>query len=140
MKYLTGSCLCGKVKIRIADQFQYIGNCHCSKCRKFTGSAFSTAGGVSGENFRITDGEDFITYYQKTEQTDMAFCRQCGSSLFSRKTDRKIYNIRLGILDDSPTQKPSFHMYVGSKASWHEISDDLEKFNEQRNSLGDINQ
>ena len=38
MKLLTGSCLCGKVDIEIPDEFEYMGNCHCSDCRKFTGS------------------------------------------------------------------------------------------------------
>ncbi len=130
MKYLKGSCLCQKVKIQVPDQFDYVGNCHCSECRKFSGSAFATAAGVDFDDFKITEGEDFIAIYHKTDDTDLGFCKNCGSSLFSKKIPTKKYNIRLGILDDTPTQKPTFHIFVGSKASWDEITDDLKQFNE----------
>ena len=130
MKYLAGSCLCRKVKIQVPDSFDYVGNCHCSECRKFSSSAFATAAGVDFDDFKITEGEEFVAYYHKTENTDLGFCRNCGSSLFSKKLDSKKYNIRLGILDDVPTQKPTFHIFVGSKAPWHEITDDLKKFDE----------
>jgi len=130
MKYLTGSCLCQKIKIQVPDTFDYAGHCHCSECRKFSGSAFSSAAGVDFDNFKITEGEEFVTHYHKTENTCLGFCKNCGSSLFSKKLSRKKYNIRLGILDDAPTQEPTFHIHVGSKASWYEISDNLKKFDE----------
>ncbi|CAM2961587.1 GFA family protein [Moritella viscosa] len=40
MRILNGSCLCGKVGIEVPDDFDYMGNCHCSECRKFTGSDY----------------------------------------------------------------------------------------------------
>jgi len=131
MKYLTGSCLCRKVKIQIPDKFHYAGNCHCSECRKFSGSAFASVGVVSFDDLKVTEGEELIVYYHKTEDTDMGFCKNCGSSLFSKKLQRKVYTIRLGILDDIPTQKPSFHIFVGSKAPWYEITDELKQFEER---------
>lgn len=130
MKYLTGSCLCRKVKIQVPDRFDYVGNCHCSDCRKFSGSAFATAAGVNFDDFKITEGEEFVAYYRKREDTDLGFCKSCGSSLFSKKLHTRKYNIRLGILDDAPTQKPTFHIFVDSKAPWYEITDELEQFNE----------
>ncbi len=130
MKYLKGSCLCQKVKIQVADRFEYIGNCHCSECRKFSGSAFATAAGIDFEDFKIIEGKEFVSIYQKTDNTALGFCRNCGSSLFSQKTQTRKYNIRLGILDDSPTKKPTFHIFVSSKAPWYDITDNLTKFNE----------
>ena len=130
MKYLKGSCLCQKVKIQVLDKFSYVGNCHCSECRKFSGSAFASAAGVDFDEFKITEGEEFVSYYHKTEDTDLGFCKNCGSSLFSKKLTTKKYNIRMGILDDVPTQKPMFHIYVGSKAPWYEITDDLKQYKE----------
>ena len=130
MKYLNGSCLCNKVKIQVPDKFEYVGNCHCSECRKFSGSAFATAAGVDFSEFRITEGDEFVAYYHKTEDTVLGFCRNCGSNLFSKKLASKKYNIRLGILDDAPTQKPAFHIFVGSKAPWYDINDDLKQFEE----------
>jgi hypothetical protein len=128
MKYLTGSCLCRKVKIQVPDIFDWVGYCHCSECRKFSGSAFASAAGVDFEDFEITQGEEFVAHYHKSEDTDLGFCSNCGSSLFSKKLETKIYYILLGILDDPPAQKPASHIFVGSKAPWYEITDDISKF------------
>lgn len=134
MKTLTGSCLCRKIKFRIPDKFHYMGNCHCSECRKFTGAAFSAAAGIDCNELEITEGKEFISFYHKTEDTDLAFCNNCGSSLFSKKLNTNICNIRLGVLDDNPSQKPSFHIFVASKAPWFEITDDLKQFDEMPES------
>ncbi|MGL6260046.1 GFA family protein [Vibrio sp. WXL210] len=128
MKKLTGSCLCGAVAFSVDDDFDYVGNCLCSECRKFTGSDYSSAGGISAEKFALLRGEASITYYQKTPATTLAFCKTCGSSLFSIKSDTQRYNIRLGVLDDAPSQAPSFHIYAADKAPWLQLNDDLVQF------------
>ena len=129
-KTLTASCLCKKVKIEVPDEFVFMGNCHCSECRKFTGSDYSSAGGVKFEDFNIVAGEEFVTTYQKTDVTELGFCKCCGSSLFSKKLARGIYVLRLGTLDDVPSNKPSFHIFTESKAPWNEICDNLKQFPE----------
>ncbi len=128
MNKLTGSCLCGAVEFRVVDDFDYVGNCHCSECRRFTGSDYSSAGGVSADKFSLVKGEDSIRYYEKSPATTLAFCQVCGSSLFSIKSDTGRFNVRLGVLQDAPSKKPGFHISVGSKAPWLEIHDDLVRF------------
>ncbi|MBY5991780.1 GFA family protein [Ferrimonas balearica] len=128
MKRLSGSCLCGAVAFTVADQFDYVGNCLCSECRKFTGSDYSSAAGIGQEHFDWVKGSESVRYYQKSEATTLAFCQTCGSSLFSIKSDTGRYNIRLGVLDDAPSQKPAFHIHVDSKAPWLALNDDLVKF------------
>ena len=128
MKELSGSCLCGKVNISIQDDFEYLANCHCSECQKFSGSDYASVGGLSSAKFKITSGDDYITYFSKTEETDVAFCSVCGSSLFSRKKTGQKHNIRLGVLDDTPSNRPSVHIYTSAKAGWHTICDDLPQF------------
>ena len=130
MKNLSGSCLCGKVRIQVPDDFKYMGNCHCSECRKFSGSDYASVGGLDSSKFKIIDGESDITYFKKTEETDLAFCSVCGSSLFSRKNTGHRHNVRLGILNDIPANKPTFHIFTGSKAEWNNICDDLPQFEE----------
>ncbi len=127
MEVLKGSCLCGKVKLEVADEFKYMGNCHCSECRKFTGSDYSSAGGVALDKLIVIEGAEHIQTYQKSANTELSFCRYCGSSLYSKKNNG-ILNIRLGILDDTPADKPSFHIFVGSKAPWNDITDELKQF------------
>ncbi|NMT17508.1 GFA family protein, partial [Vibrio parahaemolyticus] len=100
---------------------------HCSECRKFTGSDYSSAGGIALDKLLIIQGKEDIQTYQKSENTMLCFCRHCGSSLYSKKNNG-IVNIRLGILDDTPSHKPDFHIFVASKAPWIEISDNLTQF------------
>ncbi|MHC6803544.1 GFA family protein, partial [Vibrio antiquarius] len=69
MEVLKGSCLCGKVKLEVADEFKYMGNCHCLECRKFTGSDYSSAGGVALDKLLIIQGKEDIQTYQKSENT-----------------------------------------------------------------------
>ena len=87
-----------------------MGNCHCSECRKFSGTDYASVGGLDSSKFKIIDGESDITYFHKTEETDLAFCSVCGSSLFSRKNTGHRHNVRLGILNDIPASKPTFHI------------------------------
>jgi hypothetical protein len=128
MSLLKGSCLCGEVAIEVPDEFEYMGNCHCSQCRKFTGSDYSSVGGISSLKVSFPKGEECISTYSKSDETELAFCKCCGSSLFSRKISGGKHNIRLGILDSAPAHKPSFHIYVDSKAPWFDIRDDLKQF------------
>ena len=128
MKMLHASCLCGAVKLRLPDSFDYIGNCHCGECRKFSGSDYASVGGLDGDKVEIVKGGDAIARFQKSEETSLAFCRHCGSSLFSQKRSSGKINLRLGVLDEAPSQQPGFHIFVGSKAPWHRIGDDCPQF------------
>ena len=128
MDFLTGSCLCGRVTLRVPDDFEYMGNCHCSECRKFSGSDYAAVGGIDSAKFELTNGADNVSYYRKSAETDVAFCSTCGSSLFSRKRTARKHNIRLGILDDAPSARPAFHIHTASRSSWSTICDDLPQF------------
>ncbi|MFQ1693116.1 GFA family protein [Aeromonas veronii] len=128
MKELHASCLCGAVALTLPDQFDYMGNCHCSECRKFSGGDYASVGGLDGSKVTIVKGEEAIGRYRKSAETTLAFCRHCGSSLFSQKSSSGKINLRLGVLDDVPSQRPAFHIFVGSKAPWHQIGDDCPRF------------
>lgn len=128
MKHLRGSCLCSRVQYKVTDVFNYSGYCHCSECRKFSGSAFSAFGGVDENCFEIELGGEFVAYYEKSENTRLAFCKVCGSSLFGKKVSSNMLHIRLGTLDEAPSQKPQAHVFVGSKADWFTFCDSLPQF------------
>lgn len=130
MKQLIGSCLCGQVNIQVADSFHFVGYCHCSECRKWSGSAFATGGLVDAGDFRIVSGEESVSYFSSSGDTTLGFCSNCGSSLFSKKVNLGKYIIRLGILDDPPIQRPNVHIFAASKAPWFEITDQLDRFDE----------
>ena len=54
-----------------------------------------------------------------------ARCARCFAFLFAAVRGRKYLHVSLGVLVDSPTRVPDHHIYVGSKAPWYEITDDL---------------
>ena len=67
MRTLAGKCLCGAVQYVVADEFLYAANCHCSNCRRATGSAFKPFAGIEREKLRITEGEgNLMTFGDET--------------------------------------------------------------------------
>lgn len=128
MDRITGSCLCGKIVFDVPDFFDFIVYCHCSQCRKCSGSDYAIIGALESYSFRFIQGESYIKYYRKSAETSMAFCRSCGSHLFNRKLAQHKYYIRLGVLNRFPTQQPSFHIFVASKAPWVRITDGLPQY------------
>src|SRR5436190_2029933 len=104
-------------------------NCHCSNCRAATGSAFKPFAGIEREKLELTDGADGLLIVGDDCLNDTR-CRACGSLLFSVVRDGEYLHIALGSLVDVPTMPPAKHIFVGSKAHWFEITDDLPQFEE----------
>jgi hypothetical protein len=128
-RVLDGSCECHAVRYRVADAFRYAANCHCSRCRAATGSAFKAFAGIEREQLEITDGADSLLVHGEPELNDTR-CRSCGSLLFSVVRDGAYVHVAMGSLVDAPSLRPTHHIFVGSKAPWFEITDDLPQFEE----------
>lgn len=121
---LKGSCACGAVGYEIDGGLELMGNCHCSICRKTNGAAFVTWGIIAPGTFRWTKGESDVRQRESSPGRTRCFCGQCGSPLASSH-DGKVGEVVVATLDDDPGMRPSEHIFVGSKAAWHEISDTL---------------
>jgi hypothetical protein len=126
--YLKAQCLCGELQFEVADDFQYAFYCHCSLCRKRTGSAFAAIAGIDAKHMKVTKGEALKD--GKNSDGYRALCGQCFTPLFSVLMNRQRAHVNLGTLQDAPTRKPDHHIYVASKASWYQIADDLPQFQE----------
>jgi hypothetical protein len=126
---LLGRCECGTVAYRVADAFHYAANCHCSQCRAATGSAFKPFAGIEREKLEITDGGDSLLVVGE-EDLNNTRCAACGSLLFSVVRDGAYVHVAMGSLVDAPSIRPTKHIFVGSKAPWFEIADDLPQFEE----------
>jgi hypothetical protein len=121
--------LCGAVQYAVRDEFRYALNCHCSQCRRATGSAFKPFGGIERDKFTITKGENSLAINGAADGHD-AFCTRCGSLLYSVVRDGAFVHVTYGTLADAPTLRPTAHIYVGSKAPWYTITDDLPQHDE----------
>ena len=126
---LTGGCECGAVRYRVTDAFEYAMNCHCSRCRAGTGSAFKAFGGIPREQLEVVEGADRLLVWGD-EEGNHTRCGVCGSLLWSVVRDGGWVHVALGSLADEPSIRPQGHIFVGSKAPWFEIGDDLPQFDE----------
>lgn len=126
---LTGHCLCGQVRYEIEAKIGPITYCHCTQCRRANGTAFTANAPVRPKNFRIVSGAALITEYESSPSKFRAFCSKCGSPVYSRRTtEPDTVRIRLGTLDGDPGKRAVAHGWVGSKAPWFEITDQLPQF------------
>ena len=123
-RVLQGKCGCGAVHYEVADEFRYSANCHCSQCRAATGSAFKAFAGIERDKLTVTEGDDQLMVFGEENLNDTR-CAKCGSLLYSVVREGGWVHVAMGSLVDDPTIRPSDHIYVGSKAPWFEITDDL---------------
>ena len=127
---IRGSCLCGGVQYEILGELHDAGNCHCSMCRRTHGAAFGTYARVDADEFRWLSGEDLIATYESSPGGYRCFCRQCGSPLGAQAEGGKLGWVTLGTVTGDPGLRPGAHIFVGSKATWYEITDHLPQFDE----------
>ena len=125
MLMIRGSCLCRAVTWEISGPLEEIHHCHCSRCRKGHGAAFSTYAGIRANSFRFTSGNERVQRY-RSESAERSFCQICGSNLTFRSdfVEGALW-VAAGSFDDPLPMAPLFHVFVASKAPWHEIHDSL---------------
>jgi len=126
---LAGKCLCGAVRYAVTDEFVYAANCHCSNCRRTTGSAFKPFAGIERDKLALTEGEQNLLIFGDQSAHD-AHCGLCGSLLYSLVRDGAFFHVAMGTLVDDPSIRPAAHIFVGSKAGWFTITDDLPQYEE----------
>jgi hypothetical protein len=126
---LNGKCECGAVRYQVADEFLYASNCHCSRCRAATGSAFKPFAGIEREKLVLLSGDDALLINGEETLNDTR-CAHCGSLLYSVVRDGAWVHVAMGSLVDTPSIRPTAHIFVGSKAPWYEITDDLPQHEE----------
>lgn len=126
----TGSCLCGRVHYEIQGHLGIFQYCHCSRCRKFTGSAHAANLLVTPNQFRWLKGEDCLGRFEPEESKHFAtaFCMHCGSSLPWHAKTGKTVVIPAGTLDSPPDITPSQNIFCASRAQWYAAASDLPEY------------
>jgi hypothetical protein len=126
MPMLEGGCLCRGVRFRIDGKLGPAGYCHCKQCQRASGSAFAANAPARTQYFSLTSGAELVSEYESSPGKFRAFCRRCGSPVYSRRdSEPELRRIRLGTLDSDPERRPLLHVWVSAKAPWHEITDAL---------------
>lgn len=126
-----GSCLCGAVTFEISGEFERFFICHCSYCRKDTGSAH--AANLFTKNSALTwlSGQDKVRDF-KLEPTHhvKSFCAHCGSALPNTKMGGDLCIVPAGCLDDEITIQPEAHIFTASQASWEKALASIKCFDD----------
>jgi hypothetical protein len=126
---LHGSCLCGGVAVAVDLPFDRFIHCHCSRCRKATGTAHATNAVVKPDALRWLRGEELAVRYDLPTARSFAtsFCRKCGSPLPHLTRSGREAIIPAGMFDDALGVKPQRHMQWASRADWYADAGDLPK-------------
>jgi hypothetical protein len=124
---ITGSCLCGEVRFALTGAPVWAHSCHCSRCRKTSGSACATNLFVPIDALVYTQGEEHLRSYKPpgAERFNHVFCALCGSTLPFANQAFELAGVPMGSLDDEPRQRLRAHIFVESMPPWFTITDDL---------------
>lgn len=120
---LAGGCLCSRVRFRytgpLGGALGAVTVCHCSMCRRAQGYASAVAP-ILASAFRVEQGAEFVTEYESSPGKMRAFCRACGSPLYSRRTEApERLRLRLGALDRAPPGlRVAAHIHTGEAPAW----------------------
>ena len=103
---IAGGCLCGAVRFELDGPIEVINYCHCSRCRRRTGSAFATIAHAQLADFRLIAGEERIATFAPEGWSRRSFCRTCGSPLPGLNTEDGEVGIPAGLLEEDPGTRP----------------------------------
>ncbi len=120
---MVGQCLCGGVAFEFDGPISSIELCHCSRCRRATGSAFAAEFYVHPASFRWVRGEDLISFYdapilRTPPAYRISFCRTCGSQVPTVHEGSPAISVPAGLVQGELPARVSDHIFVGMKAPW----------------------
>lgn len=125
---ITGRCECGRVRFEVDGDIEDFSHCHCSQCRRLHGAAYATFAGVLREKFRYLSGENDLRTYASSKRNIRVFCGHCGSTILADPLEEPaMLYLSMSTIDGDPPRPRAYHAFVGSRAPWHAITDDLDQ-------------
>src|ERR1700733_14378785 len=123
MAEIKGSCRCGKVHYTISADPIFTGICHCTSCRKSTGSAYSTVVGVPTPALTVTGvTTQFDDVGDSGKATHRSFCPACGTTVTQTADVMEgITMVGLGTLDNPASVTPAMQIYCDSALPWAKV-------------------
>jgi hypothetical protein len=127
---IRGSCLCGGIRFEVETVVGPFELCHCTRCRKASGSAFMAAVAVRTAGFRYLSGRELVRRFELPVRDEpppysRVFCERCGCVVPEPDPQADVFEIAAGLLDDDPGMRPERHIMVECKAPWMVIRDGL---------------
>ncbi len=129
---IRGSCLCGEVRYRIEGEVKRFYHCHCSRCRKASGTGHASNLMVTAVEVHWLSGEHLVRRFKVREAERFAsqFCIDCGSPLPRVVPELGAVVIPAGSLDSNAPLDPQARIFWGSRISWSCGNDGLPTFHQ----------
>jgi len=124
---MKGSCLCGACVFELKGRISAVGKCHCTRCRKASGTGSNAVHWARPENVVWLSGAELVKEFRK-KKYGAAFCTECGSPVPMMDPERTKWFVPAGVLDGDPGVGVRGHIWVSSKPSWEVIGDDAPQF------------
>ena len=125
-----GSCLCRTMVFEVTGPIAGVGSCHCSKCRKVSGTAGNAQFIVRSDRFRWIDGRDNLVTFKLADGWGPSRCRTCGSPVpDSYDGGRRVW-VPAGLMDDPLGTGVLQHIFCGSQADWDYESPEVKRYAE----------
>jgi hypothetical protein len=127
---IEGGFLCGRIRFEIDAFVGPFELCHCSRCRKASGSAFVSGVGVKIADFRWISGRDEIRRFEapvveRPPGYQTAFYNRCGPPAPDFEEGGDWFELAAGLLDGDPEVPPDRHIFVECGSRWYTIAGDL---------------
>ncbi|MXV87518.1 MAG: GFA family protein [Acidimicrobiales bacterium] len=122
----SGHCLCGAVSYEVHGPIRQVWNCHCWRCRRWTGHHMA-ATGCKGADLRLISDAS-LAWYHPADDPNVAygFCRECGASLFWKVGKGKAHQsdtiaICAGTLDLPSGLHTELAIFTDDAADYHTL-------------------
>ena len=127
---MQGKCLCGGVRFSLLGEIPNLYQCHCSLCRKVTGSSANAAFRIDLAQLTWESGEELVQKYEPESGFKSHFCSRCGSPLPNLTAADSAWWVPVGLLEETGELRVAAHLFVGSRAAWDVVADSGERFDE----------
>jgi hypothetical protein len=127
---VRGSCLCGGVRFEVDEIVGPFELCHCTRCRKASGSAFMAAVAVRASGFRMVSGSELVQRFELPVRDEppaysRVFCGRCGCVVPEPEPSTEVFEVAAGLFDDDPGLRPERHIMVEHRSPWYVVADAL---------------
>ena len=124
---MNGSCLCGEVKFKIHLEKLKLYQCHCSLCRKQSGTASSTGTVIESKNLEWISGMTKIDKWESSTGFTSHFCSQCGSPVPNEFRNTSYSWVPAGLIESGDIEVVA-NIFVCDSVRWSNVSAKINPF------------
>jgi hypothetical protein len=98
--------------MQVVGHPQTMGYCHCRSCRSWSAAPVNAFTLWAPTAIKVTNGQEHIATYRKTDLSDRQFCRLCGGHLMTMHPPLNMVDVFAATIPDLPFM-PQVHVNYG---------------------------